>query len=171
MEKLFKTKLNKKGFTISETMVSIMILSLVVAIIGGGIIVVKNSYERITLKANAQVLISTTISKVNQEFRFAEDIETNGNSVYTETPYFVGTDGYRMSFVNKSDKGIMVHYSYGDESQESSLLTDKTMTDGLIPSIVYRYSKDDNLFSYTVIVKQNDKTIEQQEIKVRPLNN
>lgn len=44
---------NKEGFSISEMLMVVMILSLIIVILGSGVMVVKNAYERITLKAEA----------------------------------------------------------------------------------------------------------------------
>ena len=54
---------NKEGFSISEMLMVVMILSLIIVILGSGVMEVKNAYERITLKAEAQTLLSTTITK------------------------------------------------------------------------------------------------------------
>lgn len=169
MKYLFEKKMNKKGFTLSETLASVLILILVVTIIGGGIVVVKNAYQRITLKANAQVLMSTAITKVSDELKFAENIEG------TDTPTFVsGNNSYKMSFVNgdgtADNLGIMEAYATGDSTQNIQLLSTKTMTDGLVPSITYNYSSDDKLFTATIEVKKDGTTVSKQTITVRPLN-
>jgi type II secretory pathway pseudopilin PulG len=168
-----RAKLNKKGFTISETLVSLLILALVITLTGGGIVVVKNAYERVTMKANAQTLLSTTMTKVSNELRYAEDIDTtaadSGGKV--DTPAFTdGRTSYRLTFVNDADKGIVERYTYGTKHEDVQILSSKTMTDGLVPSIKYSYDKEDRLFSATITVSKNSGMVYEQTIKVRPLN-
>jgi len=168
-----KKKLNNKGFTLSETMMSLLILGLVIVITGGGIVVVKNSYQRITMKSHAQTLMSTSITKVSEDLRFAEDIDTDSADAAgsVESPQFTNSEtGYRTRFTNDIDKGIMRTYIYGTNSRSERLLTDKTMTDGLIPSISYSYDTNAGVFKVTVTVSRNDKTISEQEVSIRPLN-
>lgn len=166
-------KLNNHGFTLSETLVSLLILALVITLTGGGIVVVKNAYERVTMKANAQTLLSTTMTKVSNELRFAEDIDVAeaGSDGIAKSPAFTdGRTSYRMTLANDENKGIVSRYSYGTSHNDVRLLTDKTMTDGLIPSITYEYDKNKAMFSATITVTKNSDRIYEQTIKVRPLN-
>lgn len=168
-----KKQLNKKGFTLSETMMSVLILGLVIAITGGGIAVVKNAYQRITLKSHAQALMSTSITKVSEDLRFAEDIDTDGTDAAgtVDSPQFTsGETGYRIRFTNDSDKGIMRTYIYGTSIGSERLLTDKTMTDGLVPSMTCTYDTSAKVFKVKITVSKNDKTISEQEVSIRPLN-
>lgn len=155
-------KHNSRGFTLSETLAAMLILALVIVITGGGVIVVKDAYQKITLRANAQVLMSTVITKVSDEFRYAEDIDGQ--------TFVSGNSGYKMSFTNDNTKGIMTTYYSGDGSkvESTSLLSDKTMTDGLVTSISdYTYSND--FFKATIAVKKAGFSIS-QNIVVKPLN-
>ena len=163
---------NKKGFTLSETMAALLILSLVIVLTGGGVIVVKNAYQRITLKANAQVLMSTTITKVNDEFKYAKDVTTTvdpADSSKTYTTFVSGNSNLKTAFKNDTSKGIELYYIYGDNVKTTQLLSNKTMTDGMIPSITYDYSTSDKLFTATITIKKGDSTISTQELKVRPI--
>lgn len=160
---------NKDGFSISEMLMVVLILSLIIVILGSGVMVVKNSYEKITLKAEGQTLLSTTITKVTDEFRFSKYIDDDGA---TPVKFTSGNLGYEIWFENADEssgkKGILVCNRGGTTSQ---LLTDKTMTSRLTPSITYQFDKDQNLFTATVTIatKDNEKFLE-QEIKVKPIN-
>lgn len=159
---------DKSGFSISEMLMVVMILALIIVVLGSGVMVVKNAYEKITLKAEAQTLLSTTIAKVSDEFRYSRYIDDD------ETPvkFASGNLGYKIWFENghgaDGKKGILVCNGTGTSVQ---LLTDKTMTDGLTPSITYGYDKDKNLFCGTITItgRDNEKFLE-QEIKVEPIN-
>ena len=162
---------NKRGFSISEMLMVVMILSLIIVMLGSGVMVVKNSYEKITLKAEAQTLLSTAISKVSDEFRFAKYI--NADDDPKAAKFVSGNLGYEIWLGNGDEsngqKGILICANAGASVQ---LLTDKTMTNRLTPSIKYAYDKDANLFTATITIatKDNDKFLE-QEIKVKPINN
>ncbi|SCJ71948.1 Uncharacterised protein [uncultured Eubacterium sp.] len=162
---------NKKGFSISEMLMVVMILSLIIVMLGSGVMVVKNSYEKITLKAEAQTLLSTTITKVSDEFRFAKYVNADDNPKAAK--FVSGNLGYEIWFKNDDGssgmKGILICNNAGVSAQ---LLTDKTMTSRLTPSIEYQYDKDNRLFTATITIatRDNDKFLE-QEIKVKPINN
>lgn len=164
-------KQNNKGFTLSETLASLLILALVIVIIGGGVIVVKDAYQRITLKANAQVLMSTAISKVQDELKFAESIDDTASPV----TFTSGNNNYKLSFENgdgtKENLGIMEVYGEGTTAQPVQMLSTKTMTNGLVPSIEYSYDSTRKLFTATVTVKDKDGTVKaSQKFNVKPLN-
>lgn len=167
-----KTRINNKlGFSISELLMVVMILSLIIVILGGGVKVVKNSYERITLKAEAQTLLSTTITRVTDEFRFAKYIKAEDDPKAAK--FTSGNLGYEIWFENgdgnSGTKGILICTNAGTSIQ---LLTDKTMTEQLTPSIDYQYDKAQNLFTATITIATKDnKEFLKQEIKVKPINN
>ena len=61
--KSIKRKLNsKKGFTIAEMLVAIIILLMVSSIVASGIPVARDAYEKVVLTSNAEILMSTAIS-------------------------------------------------------------------------------------------------------------
>ena len=62
--KLMKKLNNSKAFTLSELLAVILILSLIMTTLAGGLTVVRTAYEKITLKAEAATLMSTVITKV-----------------------------------------------------------------------------------------------------------
>lgn len=157
-----------RGYSLSEMLMVTLIVALVAAVLGGGVMVVKDAYQRITLKAEAQTLLSTTITELTDEFRFAEYIENNDPTA----PDFVsGNLGYRISFENGSgnqgEKGIMIKTAAGDRQ----LLADGVMTSSLVPQIEYSYDEENNLFVATVTIKHGDNhSYMSQEIKVCPIN-
>ena len=75
MRKLINKRNNRKGFSLTELLVAVLILSMVSAVVAGGIPVAKNAYEKITVTANAQVMLSTAISALRNELCTA-NVET-----------------------------------------------------------------------------------------------
>ena len=77
-----KRKLNnKKGFTIAEMLVAILILLMVSSIVATGIPVAREAYEKVVLTSNAEILMSTAISALRNELGTAKDIEADGKAV------------------------------------------------------------------------------------------
>lgn len=159
---------NRRGFSVSEMLMVVLILSLLIVVLGSGFMVVKNSYEKITVKAEAQTLLSTTIAKVTDEFRFARYIHAEDPKVVKFTS---GILGYEIWFENgdgsNGNKGILV---CNNAHLSVQLLTDKTMTSRLTPQMEYGYDEDANLFTATIIIKYKEADYLKQVIKVKPIN-
>ncbi len=77
---------NKAGFSLTELLVAVLILSMVSAVVAGGIPVARDAYTKVTVTANAQVLLSTTISALRSEIGpskiDASDITTKDSIIY-----------------------------------------------------------------------------------------
>lgn len=82
MRKLFRKKLkSKRGFTLAETLLAVLILLMVSTILASGVPAAKNAYEKVVLASNAEVLLSTTVSALRNELGTAKDIERNGTTL------------------------------------------------------------------------------------------
>lgn len=67
---------SKKGATLSEMMLALLILVLVSVVVAQGIPAVRNAYNKVTSRANAEVLASTTLSVIQSELSVASNVET-----------------------------------------------------------------------------------------------
>jgi len=77
-------KLNSsRGFTLAEVLIAVLILLMVTAVVAGGIPVASNAYHKVVDAANAQVLLSTTMTELRDELSLATGVtvENNGKSV------------------------------------------------------------------------------------------
>lgn len=82
MAKRIRRKIkNKSGVTLAETLIAIVILLMVVAIVAAGIPVAVNAYDEIVTSANAQVLLSTTMTRLRDELCTAADIKAEGGTI------------------------------------------------------------------------------------------
>ena len=73
--RLKKTRLlKKKGFTLAETLLAILILLMVTAVVAAGVPVAVHAYERVVMASNAQMLLSTTMTRMRDELGTATDI-------------------------------------------------------------------------------------------------
>ncbi len=78
MWKKLMRKLNKrKGFSLTELLAAVLILGMVSSVVAGGIPVAKDAYEKVTLSANAQVMLSTAISALRNELCTASEVKTD----------------------------------------------------------------------------------------------
>lgn len=69
-----RRKRRKSGFSLSETLIAILILLMVSAIVAGAIPTASNVYIKTVDAANAQILLSTTITKLRDEFSTAKKV-------------------------------------------------------------------------------------------------
>lgn len=171
--KLMKKLNNSKAFTLSELLAVVLILSLIMTTLAGGLTVVRTAYEKITLKAESATLMSTVITKVTDELRFASDVEVNGDGVAT---FESGIRGYRISIENITDsegktQNIGIKTNQGDSPIVQSLVSEKILSEGVVPEISLSYNTDKGLFDVTVTVKKGDTTVVDQKFYVTPVNN
>lgn len=155
---------NKKGFSLAEMLIAVLIVAMVVGTIAGGGTVAKNAYQRVTLRAEAATLLSTTITKVTDEFRFASDVQVeepkDGRMSYLV--FQSGIQGCKVAMVNNivpTTSESAVNYSCiylvglvnggtiqggttgsaidlnAEGNRATPLLTKNTMTSGLFPTI------------------------------------
>ena len=73
--KQMKRLRSKRGFTLAELMIAMLILSMVTAVAAGGIPVAINAYTKVVETANAQMLLSTTMTKLREELGTASEIK------------------------------------------------------------------------------------------------
>ena len=115
----YKRKLNsKKGFTIAEMLVAIIILLMVSSIVATGIPVAREAYERVVLTSNAEVLMSTAITALRNELGTAKDIEADGSQIV----YYNSARGSTSKiFTADSDIKIQRYFSDTGLSQNSDI--------------------------------------------------
>lgn len=186
---------SRKGFTLTEMLMAVLLLALMTLVIGGGVTVVKDAYEKITLRAEADTLTSTVISAVTGELRTASVIEFSdlpadgAEDSNLKIMSFENKDrGYLARFVNQNDKNEKSIFIQpcADESKYLPLLTDKTHTSKLKTKIAISYplgsvvkdtvtdeiviDADKFYFIVKITVSTDKKDFSTQEVKIRPVN-
>ncbi len=82
MRKRIKTRLkNRGGFTIGEVLVSVLILMMVFSIVAAGIPTAANAYYKVVDSANAQVLLSTTMTRLRAELSTATEVKCSDTTI------------------------------------------------------------------------------------------
>ena len=101
-------KLKKSGgFTLAETLLAVLILLLVSAIVAEGMPAVRNVYEKVFIGANAQVLLSTTVTALRDELGTAWDVKKENS---TTLSYFSAGTGARSKLYLDGDTIYITEY-------------------------------------------------------------
>ena len=103
--KTLKTKLRaRQGFTLSELLITVVLVGLITLAIAGGIGMVSRSYTKVVDRADAETLLATTLNKMQDELCFARvDLETpTGTDNWS---FISGVSGLRIKFNKGTDTG------------------------------------------------------------------
>lgn len=109
---------SEEGFTLSETLMTVVLIGLITMAMAGGIVAAKNVYQRISLRADAQTLLATTVSAVTEDLSSVSScdalqssgssqqtvtlIQDDGNPVESNAFFYAESRGYRMQYRNGS---------------------------------------------------------------------
>ncbi|MCR5097195.1 MAG: prepilin-type N-terminal cleavage/methylation domain-containing protein [Erysipelotrichaceae bacterium] len=174
---------NKRGFSLSETLITVLLLGIVLSGISGGIVAAKNAYEKVVMKADGMTLLSTVAVSIEADLSTADlsaarqpkTIEIDDKEY---CKFYSGIRGYSMYFFNpglgSEYEGQICLMAPGDVV--IPVATDKTHTDKLYsvlseePGETFRF--ENGCFKYKIYVKskKNDKIIVEQEYVIRPYN-
>ena len=106
---------SEEGFTLSETLMTVVLIGLVTMAMAGGIVAARNVYQRISLRADAQTLLATTVSAVTEDLSSVSScdaLQSSGSSqteaalIEKGTPvgsnafFYAESRGYRMQYRN-----------------------------------------------------------------------
>ena len=116
---MMKRKNRQKGFTLAEALIAVLILLMVSAVVAAGVPAAKRAYEKVTVSANAQVLISTAASALREELGTASDVEESGTGV----KFYSSKTGSSARIYTDGDGVIMLenYISYDGEVPESTV--------------------------------------------------
>lgn len=108
---------SEEGFTLSETLMTVVLIGLITMAMAGGIVAAKNVYQRISLRADAQTLLATTVSAVTEDLSSVSSCDAlqssgssqteaalirDGNLAESTAFFYVESRGYRMQYQNGS---------------------------------------------------------------------
>ncbi len=169
-------KINSRGgFSLVELLVATLILLMVSSVVAGGIPVARDAYNKVTVSANAQVLLSTAITSLRNELGTASDVSVDTSDDTTITYTSAKTGAIAKIYLGAEDEEgpdvIMVQdytaYSTDDSSAgdgERQLVSSAAATDDLY--VIYEsvaYDEEDGVVTFTGLeVKQDGDTASDQ---------
>ena len=99
------TKLRaRQGFSMTELLVTLILVGLITAAVAGGISMVARSYTKVVDRADAEQLLATTLNKMQDELGFARvDLETPKPDASGNWSFISGISGLRVRFALGTD--------------------------------------------------------------------
>ncbi len=122
---MIKNRLNKKGFSLAELLLTIAIMLLATAIVVAGIPSAINAYRKVVDVANAQVLLTTTATCLRDELDMATDIKISKSGNTTTIDYYDANGWYcemNSTTDENSAQSISVTKNYGPSESVTMLL-------------------------------------------------
>lgn len=144
MKVMIRKLARKRGFTLAETLIAVLILLMVTGIVGGAIPAASNAFIKVVDAANAQVLLSTAKTVLRDELSTAAEVskiddEEDDSRIVIQ--YRSSNNGWsRIVYTNTgTDAGIVVQNGkYVDAEtkeikfrSERPLVSDKAITENL----------------------------------------
>lgn len=131
-----KTRRNRAGFSLAETLIVILILLMVSAIVGAAIPTASTVYKKTVDTANAQLLLSTTMTVLRDELNAAKNISVSSDK--TEITFISGITGNKSIIKCSPQKGLEITVYASDQNnaqlkpETRLLVSEKASTSGMI---------------------------------------
>lgn len=144
---------NRKGFTLAETLLAVLILLMVSQIVAAGIPVAKDAYEKVVLTSNAEVLLSTAVTVLRNELGTAREIKAADSR--TEITYLNADRGSMAKIGIEGNDGVKLHRYYpvdsvGKDSGPEPLITKRRATADLYVTFEeVGYDPEKNVVTFT----------------------
>lgn len=113
-------RLNNRGVTLAETLIVVLIMSIITAAAVSGVAAAVRSYQNAVDAANAQVLLSTTMARLRDELGKAKKADVEDTTVTYTTEYDNVARIYLKSEENKDTVIMIQEYPGTDTNEEAS---------------------------------------------------
>lgn len=132
MKKKKRKLKNNRGFSLTELLVTIVIVSLLSMMIVTGVQTATSTYRKVTDKANAQVLLATCMTMLRNELTTARVIPDAGSTDRKSIRYIGGNGGYE----GKIRSGVIASTELTGSSEQEQLYismngAERLMVDGI----------------------------------------
>ena len=131
---LFNAMRDKRGFSLGEMLATVMILVLAAGMLAAGVPLAANAYRSVVETANAQVLLSTTMTALRTELGSAQTVETQAAEETGKITYYsIDTMKTQIANANGSEAGIWFTPYKSNQSDDTHrrLLISAAAADGL----------------------------------------
>lgn len=180
-------KLNQKGLTLAETLICVLLLTIILIPVAGGATNLIGIYKKIRLKTNAQTLLSTAIQAVSEDLYYSDPARNSGDGfiyseklVYsTDSPDKTAVSASYVQYFNDTSNNNVISIrrksAYSDSSSVSSMAL---VSDAAQPLDLYASFDDGGVvfhdagfYTFTIDVrsKKDDSIIEKRTAVVRPV--
>ena len=164
---------NSFGFSLSETLITVLLMTIILSSVGGGIVALKNAYEKIVMKSDALTLIATISESMEADLASASSVSvkyTDDTKTVVEKDelnnelisFNSGKRNYNMSFVN-NDGAICI--STPKLSEPFSVTTKGEHTSKLNSKMTDMHYEDpdpsadsDEYFTFRIVIETNEST-------------
>ena len=144
----------KKGFSLTEMLATVLIMSLVVASSVTGITAISSTYRKVLRQSNAEHLMTAVNTAMTGELSFAKYVNEGITPVTNEATFYSAT--YRTCKYGVKDGKLIINSTKLGEKQ---IINDSTYPDGLaIKELKVNY--DDSTNKFTVDIKIGDAGVE-----------
>ncbi|MDO4990959.1 MAG: prepilin-type N-terminal cleavage/methylation domain-containing protein [Eubacteriales bacterium] len=106
---------DSRGFTLAELLMVILILLLVSTVVATGVPAAVNAYQKVVDSANAQLLLSTTVSSLRRELSLAGEVGTDGSN---GVEYYINGQGQKLTV---SDDDLTIEAKFILTSDEDGI--------------------------------------------------
>lgn len=177
-EKFKKIIRRRAGFSLSETLLAVLLLAIIFLAATVGVRALYNAYQKITVQAEAQVLLSTAVSEITNDIHGVTQVKKTPVSPTDPTAgwnyqYYTTSRNTFISYGNaaadSSIKGITV--TSGISGKTVGLLPDAANTQKLYTQIENAtFDESKNVFSCTVnILREGEsKVYESTQLYIHP---
>ena len=173
---------SKNGMTLTELLAAIVILGMIGTVLGGGVMMVKNVYQRTQDQADAEQALSLTAQLMTDEF--ANALEVKNSAGTSETGEMVtpllrsGTSHLWLHFSATDWSGTGIEkwywdYTYDDAYNKIPLLTQAAISDEYYTAFDgYTYSEETACFTVQnlAIYRKKDTMGTSRKAVVKPIN-
>ena len=178
-----KTMLSKlddmKGASLSETLITVLLLSIVLVAVVSGIAAASNSYQKIVRKAEAMTLLSTISISMEADLASATNTPLNkpvtvtdsdGSSITKEVVLFKsGLRGYNMYFDTRDDEICVIAVKDGIDKVTIPVATKAAHANYLRSELLMQpWDVNKGYFEYEISIYYNDQMIASQDYVTRP---
>ena len=164
-----KIKQNQSGFSLAETLMAVLILLMVSEVVAVGIPSAASALSKIVDASNAQLLLSTTITKLRDELSTARVNDTDKIECSVTSIKFVDGSGIPcvISCVTEGDtKGIYIKEGTTDERL---LISNAASNKNLHLECSFEYDEGIVTISDLKILKGDKEIVSEETVKINVL--